>query len=544
MEAEISSTPPRRTAEAVLTAGVVLALLAILATWVPHYLTWPWWLDLDTYALIAQGWDRGIQPYRDVLTYNFPGQIYVFWALGKVFGWGHTGVFYAADVAFLLLLGGTMLAWSRRRLGGALPGLIGFLALTAYYANQPYALVAQRDWHGPLFAVLALLLVQTVRGGPGLVLSAAVFAVAFTFRPHVVLLLPAVALAIALDRPEGASRSRTVRDEVVWGVLFAVALVLAFLPLIARGLIDDLIRGIRFATSGHAYPGQAPGRRTLGQIVGVFRLQFRDRHFLLTLIANLALAYRAGPSARRAAYPWVAAMALIFGYMPFHPFQHSYFSHPINMVWSVNLAVLAWLVRESFPDAAALRAVALAGVALVGVSQRPAYCSPRESLRALNDWLHHTASEEIPPGARKFWTPAETRYQWPDYLATMAYLREKTGPETFVANALRGAPVPALNGPVGRISPWAAEGGANNFNILGDPLDKENAQALDVPGDAVVVWSPGELGPDPVVKPPAGVLLERAIRALYAPEAKFGNIEVWRRKPPAAKPSPAPDTPK
>ena len=32
---------------------------------------------------------------RDILAYNFPGQIYHFWALGKVFGWGRTVPLYA-----------------------------------------------------------------------------------------------------------------------------------------------------------------------------------------------------------------------------------------------------------------------------------------------------------------------------------------------------------------------------------------------------------------------------------------------------------------
>ena len=38
----------------------------MFAGWLPHYLTWPWWPDIDSFAAIAQGWDAGIRPYRDV----------------------------------------------------------------------------------------------------------------------------------------------------------------------------------------------------------------------------------------------------------------------------------------------------------------------------------------------------------------------------------------------------------------------------------------------------------------------------------------------
>ena len=41
-------------------------------------------------------------------------------------------------------------------------------------------------------------------------------------------------------------------------------------------------------------------------------------------------------------------------------------------------------------------------------------------------------------------------YSWDDYCDVLRYLREKTGPETRVANALKG--FPALTGPSARLS--------------------------------------------------------------------------------------------
>src|SRR5699024_5611566 len=78
----------------VMRGPLVLALVGLclfqLGTWIPHYLTWPYWADHDVFATIAQGWDDGLLPYRTLRCNNFPGTIYLFWILGKTFGWGRT----------------------------------------------------------------------------------------------------------------------------------------------------------------------------------------------------------------------------------------------------------------------------------------------------------------------------------------------------------------------------------------------------------------------------------------------------------------------
>jgi len=93
-------------------SGLLITLCVVmLAGWLPHYLTWPWWADLDTLATIAQGWDAGIRPYRDVALFNFPGQIELFWLL-EVFRLG-------ADR--------THLRRGRSASGGAWPGDVGLV---------------------------------------------------------------------------------------------------------------------------------------------------------------------------------------------------------------------------------------------------------------------------------------------------------------------------------------------------------------------------------------------------------------------------------
>src|SRR5260370_813681 len=98
-----------RIAARVLNGPLTLALLGLcgiqLATWVPHYLTWPWFADHDVFATLAIGWEHGQLPYRDLICNNFPGTIYLFWIVGKLFGWGRTQPFWAVDAGFVLILG-------------------------------------------------------------------------------------------------------------------------------------------------------------------------------------------------------------------------------------------------------------------------------------------------------------------------------------------------------------------------------------------------------------------------------------------------------
>ena len=160
---------------------------------------------------MAQEWDSGVLPYRDIRSYNFPGHIYLHWILGKLFGWGHMSVFYAVDAMALLLLGAIVIAWSRRRLGQSLPGTAAYLIFLAYYLDASFDNVAQRDWHSPLCATLGLLLLETWPGRHTRWLSALLAAMAFTIRPQVVLFLPA--LLVAAVSGDIATRGTSSADD-------------------------------------------------------------------------------------------------------------------------------------------------------------------------------------------------------------------------------------------------------------------------------------------------------------------------------------------
>ncbi len=85
-----------------LTAALTTWNVLLSAVWLPQYLTWPWWTDLDHFGTFAMAWDCGVLPYRDLPTFQFPGEYYLFWVVGKVFGWGRTGAGSSAVDAALL----------------------------------------------------------------------------------------------------------------------------------------------------------------------------------------------------------------------------------------------------------------------------------------------------------------------------------------------------------------------------------------------------------------------------------------------------------
>jgi hypothetical protein len=117
----------------------------------------------------------------------------------------------------------------------------------------------------------------------------------------------------------------------------------------------------------------------------------------------------------------------------------------------------------------------------------------------------------------------------------LRYVQTTTGPETIVANVLKNPPFPAVNGPTGRRSPFQVESGIAWVWLVNQDLDAEFARELEQAGDdSIVVWAPGETSPIPrlELKP-----LTRVIRDDYEPEARFGLIEVWRRKPRTSAPA-------
>ena len=511
---------------------VIASLL--IAAWLPDYLRWPWWPDLDAWATIAQGWDAGILPYRDVEIFNFPGQIEISWILGKLVGWGKTWPFYALDAALLLGLGALMAVWSRRRFGRVLPGLLGWLAALSTYMNLDYAFVAQRDWQGPLLAVSCVLVLQTWPGRAGLACSSALMASAFAIRPHVVLWIPVVVATMILDGD--ASRSSKIRRVGLWGLLFAAIVSVWFGPLIAQGLIGDLIAGVRQASYGSGY-----GKATLSSVFqGVLRqaslvdfaLGFtsiektyetlRGWRVLATLVGLAILSIR---GRWRLAIPWGMTLAVALLYEPLHPKRHAYLALPLQLVEAVAFGVLAGLILDRLAKRSKIAAIVFLVLLVLAVPGVPTYCRPLASFDAMMGrepiLVPQTAAPHFFPGERN------TPYRWNDYRDTVAYLRAKTNPDTRVMNFLRNVPFPSINGVVGRVTLWPAESGVIWLWSVNPKREERFVAALaKSPEGSVVVWSPGERIFDPKLKLEG---IENTVRRGFHFEKRFGPMEVWRK---------------
>jgi hypothetical protein len=523
-----------------LTAGTVAACLGLLAMWLPHYLTWPWCRDEDTFATIAQSWNAGILPYRDIRAYNFPGTIYVFWVLGKVAGWGRTWLFFAVDAAGLILLGVILAAWGRRCLGLGLPGVLAYLVYLVFYLSQDYERTAERDWHASLAVVLGLLGLQAWPGPTSRLVSALLTAAALAIRPHVVLFLPALAAAVAegvrigqagTETRQGAAASEPLtsagpsllRALMEWVLWFGLFTLLAFAPLLIAGIADDLVRELRSIVSDGRYYRDEKATK-----VELFADELREPATLIvmSLLALTGLLSR-GESRRRVA-TWTLALMAALVYRLFHPVQHNYLVLPMVLVRSVVLALpLGWIANRLW-IAPPLRLVTLLLVTSEMIPRFPYYCDASDSLVALRSLGRgQTLPEAPPPGSLNWFLPnRQPWYTWDDYRNVLIYLRETTGPTTMVANVLKSPPYPALNGPTARLSPFRAESGICWMLFVHIDLDAEFADQLEQASDSVVVWSPHE---SPFTERLSLPRLTQVIRKHYRFDARFGQIEVWRR---------------
>ena len=511
-----------------LTAALALVGLVQLATWIPHYLTWPYWADHDVFATAARAWDRGDRPYRDIRLNNFPGTIYLFWALGKLGGWGKAAYLHAFDAGLVLTLIGAMLIWSRRRFGRFLPAMVGMIAFLSYYLSLDYSHAAQRDWHASCLAMLGLLVAQASNGRRGgRIVSALLTALGLSIRPQVVVFLPALLLAsVAAGRADEERRSgRSAWRGVEWVAFLAVFTALAFAPLAIAGVLGDFTRSLKLVAFGSEYNRVNPT-----SLVKAWIVQASEVRWLVVPAGILLLAGRGRPGTWATARAWLLAMAGASFYKPISPMAHSYLDLPLVLVWSINLSVLAAFASEASGASARFRLAAVIGLLGMGTTTlHPQSCAVGPCLQAYAVLRSGSEPEGQPPGYRKGSVATSAYYPWEAYRGVLDYLRRKTGPTTRVANVLKGDP--AITSVVDRPSAFPAESVA--WLRMVDGRDEgEFVESLRKAEDSVVLWSPDEEGPNPMFRVDE---IEAEIRKLYDFEEVFGPIQVWRRKP-AVKP--------
>lgn len=506
---------------------LLIGLVALeYGLWLPQYLTWPWWADHDVFASLAQGWDSGLKPYRDLLGNNFPGAIYLFWIAGKLCGWGNTAAYNGLDALLNSVFGIAVLAWSRRRLGTWLPGAVTLFALGSYYFALDFTQVAQRDWHAAMFVSSAMMAIEALPGRSGRWLSVLLVAVAFTIRPQAVLFIPVLLWSLrGTENPLTAREGLPVsgldlRLMASWLILLSILTAVFFLPLIIQGLMGDFVRGLRAVLPGSGY-----GQGKLAQFEMLARSLFVGRVWGLPLAIAL-VSPSATASTRSSTIGWLLMLGGSIAYMATMPVLRTYSYHPFWMLWAFVLGNLVAMLVEVADRPWRDRVLAITLFCIImDMESIPRICSPKRFVSAVKSLATGQPPEQAPWGYRLAFSDSVVLFPWSEYQATLRYLRTELGPETRVANALKGV---ALNGPAGRLSAFPAESATWLFVV--QPRDEEKfIMALRATPDSVVVWAPEATGVTSV--PDQFPRLAQTIRLLYEPSARFGAIEVWRRRP-------------
>ena len=300
--ANVVATPRRPPSDRV--PEVLAVAVAVLAAGLLAHLDPP----LPDLALVARrrhlrrglaGLEHGVLPYRDIVIFNFPGQHLPPLVRRQGLRLGP----HRADLRGRCRAAGRPgdLCWWAGVVGGSagsLPGLVGFVAALEVYLNLDYSQVFQRDWQGPALVALAMMGAQAVPNRWGRLGSALAFAAGVSVRPHAVLFLPA--LVLALDDGARPSDGPPIRPSARcssggWPSSRSCA---GDGPAARLRILDDLLRHLGTIKHRPLY-----ARVSWGDSWRVFRDQYSDGRVALGSVATLLLAIRSGATARRAPPP-------------------------------------------------------------------------------------------------------------------------------------------------------------------------------------------------------------------------------------------------
>ena len=403
---------------------------------------------------MAQEWDSGVLPYRDIRSYNFPGHIYLHWILGKLFGWDH--------IERLLRCrrhGSPAPGSYRHRVEPAPSGPItsGYRRLSHFPGVLSGRLLRQRGPTG-----LALAPVRDPRAPPARDLArpahpmalCTLAAMAFTIRPQVVLFLPALLVAavsgdVATRGTSSADDARITFKQAIlpaleWICAFAVFVAVGFAPLLLSGLLDDLGRGLGILRRGGPY-----GDATITRSLRILWDEVRQPKISALGIGLLLLSMSRDRDLKVMARTWLLALLGVLVYRPIHPVDHGYLKTPLALVGAVSWAIpIAWIVRATTAQRRIGGPTLFAGVLAIVLivyesipTQFPGNCSLRTSIDSILA-APTGGRPEMPPGEWIWYRRERSYYSWDGYCRLLEYIREKTGPRTIVANVLKNPPLP------------------------------------------------------------------------------------------------------
>ncbi len=503
--------------------SIIIALWFLL--WAPHYLYWPWWMDLEHFSVSAHAWDQGIKPYRDLIDFNFPGPIYIMWMIGKLFGWNHPMAANFLDIMVCIVLFCLTIRWSKRVFDSSTAGLIGCILMARYYMSLDASRVMQREWYVIALGIGMLMITQMTTHRYKYLFSGFVLAVALVIRPYAILLLPAVIVSVVIEYWGQRLKTEIALKQIVLSGL--VSSLILWSPLVFHGIADDFFREtFRELMYGNYDPqGREAFHWTVYNQIAT-KVIFSA---LCTVVLTLYL-LRNDPCKLGLVLPWVVMFVSMVFYKPLCPVMHAYTEIPLEMVAGLMLGIF-WGVFENFQGVSSRFKVSLIGFwTWFFLPAFPDMLSVSSSREALVSMVSSTGLEKSPPGWAghlKDRNKIPKVYFWQDYQSALEFIREETSSEVRVVNFIRKQPFPTFNGPTGRLSLWPCAEGIQWLRWVHPELELEYANSLQSQVPSIVIWNDREEMSNVAIKYP---LIDRLIRREYEPLARFGQIDIWKRR--------------
>ena len=502
-----------------------LGLAIFYLAWLPHYLYWPMWMDSEHFAISAQAWENGVRPYRDLIDFNFPGPIYFFWLIGKIFGWGRPMLANLVDAIVLLSLGAALFKWSRAVFQSIVPGLLGFFLITRYYLSLDYARVMQRDWFVFYFGTLAILIIQAWKNEKRWALAGSLIALGLVIRPYAIFWSAPVLVALWVESNHDLALLRKrLTQFLISGVASSLLL---WSPLFYFQLFDDLLGHLSQELLQANYASK--DSETWGWLIWDLLARKTEFAALLCLAASGWFA-RGNKSLQSLWLVWCSVFLVLLFYKPICPVRHNYTEIPFSLTACLWLGLAyGFFMKSPKPDSTRLL-IALSLWFYCYFPGMPQMASFHDSSLAVQAMIQQTELQQPPPGCRDaLRARASDRYlySWRDYQDLLHYIRHELPPEVRVVNFLLYRPFPALNAPTGRLSLWPCGEGVLWLSWVHQNLEPDFARVLDSNTPAVVVMSDEK----PHWAPPNRFpLIEQKIRENFEPVARKGVFQIWARR--------------
>jgi hypothetical protein len=502
--------PAALTCELFLSALIVLMVVA----WAPLYVQWPRSGNHEHFASMAFGWTRDLLPYRDLMTINFPGEIYIFWILGQICGWSSEWSIYAFDLLCLAALGAFLLVWSRRVTRRYIAALGTIALYLSYYTTQWYYTAAERESHVAVFAIVCILLPLGWKGAWSAVACGVISALAFVVRPHFVTFTPAIAAAFIFTDAEQLRCSPGFRFVGRWFVALVAAIVtsvLCWAPLVWAGLRPDFLQSMQLNISSKFTPLEGFARPAVSTLL---REVFWAKPYLGLSILIAVGSIFAGWIRWRAV--WVVVLLAQLGglaYMWVHPARHNYLEHPLMATWALGLG----LFLAEIGAAPIERGWAVTIGLVLALSFQYPHTNFMGSFRlAARSMLGKAA--RIDAWRRQ----ASTCFSlsWEEFTELRHWIADNTTLDTRLANLTPGI---ILGSDVNRLPAIPIEGTWLWYHHDTEPAVRE---ALQAERDIVVLWNP-ETFEDQIGSFPE---LIDVIKTDYESVARFGPMEVRRKR--------------